>query len=68
MDAKSLLAKFTNDLHVPVALGVFTVTTVWHFYSKQDLGANYVDSIKFFYLFLAGHFTASQKWPDSDSK
>ncbi len=66
MDTKNLLSKIVNDGHVPVALGVLAATTIYHFYTHLDLGQNYVDSIKFFYLFLAGHATAYQKWPDKD--
>lgn len=64
MDVKALLAKITNDFHIPVAVFVFASTTVYHFWTKQDLGANYVEAIKYMYLFLTGHFTASQVWPD----
>lgn len=62
----ALLNKIVNDFHIPVALLVFAATTAYHFYTHLDLGQNYVDSIKFFYLFLAGHAAAYQKWPDQD--
>ena len=68
MDAKSLLAKFVNDLHVPIALTVLTATSVFHFYSGKDLGPQYVNSLYAFYGFLGAHFGCSQKWPDKDSK
>jgi hypothetical protein len=64
MDAKNALSKLMNDCHIPIALVVMAVTTGYHFYTHLDLGPNYVDSIKFFYLFLAGHATAYQVWPD----
>jgi len=64
MNIKPLLSKLTNDLHVPIAVMVFTVTTVYHFVSGKDLGSGYVSSLYAFYSFLAGHFGFSQKWPD----
>ena len=64
MNIKSLLSKFTNDMHVPIALVVFTVTTIFHFKTGKDLGSGYVSSLYAFYGFLAGHFGFSQKWPD----
>lgn len=66
MNAKSLLEKFTNDLHVPIALGVFAATSTFHFYTHRDLGSGYVSSLYAFYGFLGAHFGASQKWPDKD--
>ena len=64
MIIKTVLAKFTNDLHVPIALLVFAVTTVYHFHSGKDLGSGYVSSLYALYGFLGGHFAASQVWPD----
>jgi hypothetical protein len=64
MSVKSVLDKFMNDMHVPIALVVFTATSVFHFYSGKDLGSQYVSSLYAFYGFLAGHFGLSQKWPD----
>lgn len=64
MNMKSILAKFTNDMHVPIALVVFAVTTFYHFHTGKDLGSGYVSSLYAFYSFLAGHFGFSQKWPD----
>ncbi len=71
MDTKNILSKITNDFHIPVALIVFAATSGYHFYTRLDLGTNYVDSIKAFYLFLAAHAGVYQKWPDksgSDSQ
>lgn len=61
---QSILAKFTNDLHVPIALVVFVVTSVYHFHSGKDLGSGYVSSLYAFYGFLGAQFGLSQKWPD----
>jgi len=68
MNIKSILAKLTNDMHVPIALLVFAVTTAFHFHTGKDLGSGYVSSLYAFYSFLAGHFGFSQKWPDKDSQ
>lgn len=67
MDEKSVLEKFVNQLHVPIALGVLAATTIYHFYTHRDLGTNYVNSLYAFYGFLAGHFGFSQKWPDKSN-
>ena len=66
MNVKSILAKFTNDLHVPIALAVFTITTAYHFRTGKDLGSGYVSSLYAFYAFLGGHAAVFQKWPDKD--
>ena len=66
MNIKAALAKITNDMHVPIAIGVFIITTAYHFYSGKDLGSGYVSSLYAFYAFLAGHAAAYQKWPDKD--
>ncbi len=64
MDAKNLLAKFTNDMHVPIALTVFTVTSVYT-YLGHDLPPGYVSSLYAFYGFLGGHAAIYQFKPDS---
>lgn len=64
MGIKDFLAKFQNDLHVPIALFVLVVTTAYHFITHRDLGPGYVSSLQAFYIFLGGHFGFSQKWPD----
>jgi hypothetical protein len=67
MNIKSILDKFVNDFHVPIALLVFAVTTGFHFWKHVDLGTNYVNSLYAFYGFLGAHFGCSQKWPDKPS-
>ena len=64
----SVLARFTNDLHVPIALAIFAVTSVYHFHTGKDLGSGYVSSLYALYGFLGAHFGLSQKWPDKDSE
>jgi hypothetical protein len=68
ISVNSLLAKFTNDLHVPIAIAVVTATSIYHFHTGKDLGSGYVSSLYAFYGFLAGHFGLSQKWPDQNSQ
>ncbi|MGH7190771.1 MAG: hypothetical protein ACREF0_16500, partial [Acetobacteraceae bacterium] len=51
----ALLVRLKTDGHLPIALLVFAVTTVYHFVTHRDLGANYVSSIYAMYAFLAGH-------------
>ena len=67
MTMKAILSKFTNDLHVPIALLVFGVTSGFHFYTGKDLGSGYVSSLYAFYGFLGAQFGLSQKWPDKDT-
>ena len=64
MTLKSLLDKFVNDFHVPIALVVFIATSIFHFKTGKDLGSGYVSSLYAFYGFLGAHFTSSQVWPD----
>ena len=64
---KSVLEKFTNDMHVPIALVVFAATSAYHFHTGKDLGSGYVSSLYAFYGFLLGHAGVFQKWPDQNS-
>lgn len=66
MNVKSILAKLTNDFHIPIALTVFAVTTAYHFHTHRDLGPGYVSSLYAFYSFLAGHAAVYQFRPDKD--
>jgi hypothetical protein len=61
---KNFFARVVNDAHVPIALLVFLVTTVYHFWTGRDLGASYTNSLYAFYAFLTGHAAAYQVWPD----
>ncbi len=60
------LNKLVNDFHIPIAIGVFVTTSVYHFYSHIDLGANYTNSLYALYAFLGGHAAVYQKWPDKN--
>jgi hypothetical protein len=69
-----ILDRLKNDFHIPVGLGVFGVTSVFHFWTGKDLGPQYVNSIYALYAFLGGHALGQMKWgggdatADSDSK
>ena len=52
-----------KDSHVPIALFVFTVTTVHHFVTHIDLGPGYVNSLYAMYAFLAGHAYVNRNDP-----
>src|SRR5271157_6378903 len=61
---KNFLDKLTNDAHVPIALFVFIVDSVYCFKTGKDLPSGYVSSLYAFYGFLGGHALVYQKWPD----
>lgn len=62
MKLQTILDRLKNDFHVPVGVGVFIVTSVYHFWTKQDLGPQYVNSIYALYAFLGGHALGQMKW------
>lgn len=62
MNFQAILDRLKNDFHIPVGLAVFATTTVFHFWTKQDLGPNYVNSIYALYAFLGGHALGQMKW------
>lgn len=51
-----------TESHIPVGLSVFSVTSIYHFVTGHDLGANYVNSIYAMYAFLGAHGIAQAKW------
>jgi hypothetical protein len=61
---KAFLDKLTNDAHVPIALFVFIVDSIYCFKTGKDLPSGYVSSLYAFYGFLGGHALVYQKWPD----
>lgn len=66
MKLSEFIQRLKSDLHVPVALFVFLVTTAIHIITKRDLGANYTNSLYAFYGFLAGHGLTQAKYqPDA---
>lgn len=62
---KTLLLRIKADAHIPIALLVFSVTSVYHFWTGTDLGPQYVNSIYALYAFLGGHALVQGKWGDS---
>lgn len=61
---QNIWLKLTNDAHIPIALAVFVTTSVMHFWTHLDLGANYTNSIYALYGFLSAHAASQQVWPD----
>jgi len=61
---EAIWLKLTNDAHVPIAMIVFAVTSIMHFWHHVDLGANYTNSIYALYGFLGAHAASQQVWPD----
>ena len=62
MNVSAFIARLKSDFHVPIALGVFVSTSVYHFVSGRDLGSSYVNSLYAFYAFLAGHSFTQEKY------
>jgi hypothetical protein len=58
---KRLIALF-KDIHTPIAIFVFLVTTTIHLYTHRDLGPQYVNSLYAFYAFLGGHAFTQAKY------
>lgn len=55
-----------NKSHVAIAC-VAQVWVMWENHHGHDISANVAQTLNWFYLFLAGHFGASQIWPDKDA-
>jgi hypothetical protein len=51
-----------TESHVPVGLCVFIVTSICHFRSHLDLGANYTNSLYALYGFLGAHGISQAKY------
>ena len=64
---ESFLDKLKNDVHVPVALLIFSSTSVFHFWKHVDLGANYTNSLYALYAFLGGHAYVAGKNGGNDA-
>lgn len=67
MNFSALIARFKNDLHTPVAIFVFLVTTAVHVLTHKDIGPQYTNSLYAFYAFLGGHAFTTIKY-SSDSQ
>ncbi len=53
-----------NKAHVAIGVIFQGAILVWHHKTGRDIGTNVAQTVNWFYLFLAGHFGASQLWPD----
>jgi len=58
----NVLAKLRDDAHMPIAILVFAVVSVYHFYTGKDLGTNYTNVIYGTYGFLATHKFVNDKF------
>jgi hypothetical protein len=61
-----VLDKVTNYSHTVIGTAYAVAAITYHFKTGKDLGSGFVTFSGYFYAFLAGHFAASQKWPDKD--
>jgi hypothetical protein len=52
-----------NKSHVAVAC-IAQGWVMWENHHGHDISANVAQTLNWFYMFLAGHFGASQVWPD----
>lgn len=53
-----------NKAHVGIACLCQGSILVFHWKTGRDLGSGVQQTVSWFYAFLAGHFGASQVWPD----
>ena len=53
-----------NKAHVAIATAAQASVLIVHWKTGKDLGPNVQQTLNWFYMFLAGHFSASQVWPD----
>lgn len=53
-----------NKAHVALAAVMQTSILFMHWHYGKDISTNVQQTVNWFYMFLAGHFGASQVWPD----
>jgi hypothetical protein len=53
-----------NKAHVAIVVVCQASIFVAHWKFKLDLSESVKSTVSMFYLFMAGHFGASQAWPD----
>lgn len=53
-----------NKCHVAIAAACQAAILVFHWKTGRDLPPGVQGTVNWFYTFLAGHFGASQVWPD----
>ena len=59
---------FINKGHVILASLTQGSILFMHWHYGKDISNNVQQTVNWFYLFLAGHFGASQVWPDKTDK
>jgi hypothetical protein len=62
-----VLDKLTNYSHTVIGTVYALAVAAYHFKTGRDLGSGFVTFSGYFYMFLLGHATAYQKWPDQSS-
>jgi len=63
---QTFLERIESKMHIPIALFIFLVCSVYHFKTGKDLGPQYVNSIYATYAFLGGHYFCNAKWGGGD--
>lgn len=53
-----------NKAHVAIACICQGVIFLMHYHYGKDISSSVQTTVQWFYGFLAGHFGASQVWPD----
>lgn len=53
-----------NKAHVAIVVGCQAIILLMHWRYGKDISVNVQSTINWFYAFMAGHFGASQAWPD----
>jgi hypothetical protein len=53
-----------NQSHVQIACVCQATIFIMHYRYGKDITPGVQQTVNWFYLFLAGHFGASQIWPD----
>lgn len=64
IDFNKLWDFLQNKSHVIIVCICEGTILFVHWRYGKDISSNVRDTVNWFYLFLAGHFTASQVWPD----
>ena len=59
---------FINKGHVILAATCQGSILFMHWHYGKDISSNVQQTVNWFYAFLAGHFGASQVWPDKTDK
>jgi hypothetical protein len=57
-----------NKAHIVIGSFCQGAILFMHWHYKMDISANVQQTVNWFYMFLAGHFGASQVWPDKGTK